>query len=284
MDIVPRQDAAATGQRLIGLGQLFRPRVPEPPEAGSGPVVAICHVHYPELLPEMLRALRWLPDGAALHLTSSRPEVFEAWRRLAPHLRVPTQLHPTENRGRDLRPFFECASRLALTDDTLVLKLHGKASTYTKQGDRWRGALIGGLLSRAQDVRVAARRFQSDPGLAMLGPPGSYISHPVYWGHNRESVVRFMREHFGSEPHESDLGFFAGTMFWIRGGFLKAFLPHVDLAAFAPEPLAQDGTYAHMIERTMAMAARVSGWGVAEIGVAGRMAPQNVASRKIEFL
>jgi hypothetical protein len=39
-----------------------------------------------------------------------------------------------------------------------------------------------------------------------------------------------------------------------------------------------------MIERTLAMAARVSGWGVGEIGVAGRLAPQSVASRKIKFL
>ena len=253
---------------------------PAPP---AGPIVAVCHCHHPDLVPELCAALGRLPDDTPIHVTSSRPEVFERWRECDVRPAA-TAFHDTENRGRDLRPFFEVARRLDLSAETLVLKLHGKRSAYSAQGERWRRALIGGLLPDRRSPRWVAARFRADTRLGMLGAPGSFLSHPVYWGEDRAIVARIMLQAFGMLPAEEDLGFYAGSMFWIRADLLATLVPLVDLDAFEPEPLAKDGTYAHALERLLPMAARRMGWRLGEIGRAGAIHPAAVRNRKIPYL
>lgn len=255
------------------------------PKPDMGPVTVLCHCHYPDLVPPLVRALRRLPDDATIHVSSSRAEVFDRWTMLRRRSHAPTQFYLVENRGRDIRPFFELARSLALEPETLVLKLHGKQSAYSPHGTNWRRDLLSGLLP--PDRRALGRiaeRFRAEPRLGMLGAPRSFISHPVYWGENRETVKRFMRERTGREPDEADLGFFAGSMFWIRGALLQSLLPLVDLEAFEPEPLPQDGAYAHAIERIMPMMARHMGWALGEIGRDTMLDPDAVRERKIVYL
>ena len=255
------------------------------PKPDMGPVTVLCHCHYPELVPPLIRALRRLPGDAAIHVSSSRAEVFDRWTALRRRLPAPTRFHLVENRGRDIRPFFELARSVPLEPDTLVLKLHGKQSAYSPHGTNWRRDLLSGLLP--PDRRALGRiaeRFRAQSRLGILGAPRSFISHPVYWGENRETVTRIMREATGREPDEADLGFFAGSMFWIRGSLLQRLLPHVDIEAFEPEPLRQDGTYAHAIERIVPMMARHLGWAVGEVGHDRMLDPDTVRERKIAYL
>ena len=249
-----------------------------------GAILALCHCHYPDLVPELARLLRRLPRGAVLHVTSSRPDVLEAWERERRAVRVPLHVHRVENRGRDIRPFFAVARDLHLPPGAIVLKLHGKKSPYTAQGDRWRQDLTGGLLPDAFAAHRTLARFRADPDLAMVGPPRSFVSHPVYWGGNRQPVAAVLSAWNGRGCADEDLGFFAGSMFWIEGGFLASVAKRVDLDAFEPEPLPQDGGYAHVIERALAMAARQRGRTVAEIGLPGPIDPDRVRARKVPYL
>ena len=248
------------------------------------PVVAICHCHHPELIPELAAALRRLPADATLHLTSSRAAVFDAWTRLNRSLAVRTRFHTIENRGRDIRPFFAVAGGLDLDPDALVLKIHGKQSGYTGRGAHWRQDLLRGLVRSRRSVGAVAERFHANPRLGMLGAPNSYISHPVYWGENRPTVGGVMSGIFGEPPDERELGFFAGSMLWVRGGLLRSLVPLVDLDAFEPEPLPRDGSYAHAIERIMAMAARRMGWEMGEIGDPAPLDPDRIRHRKVVYL
>lgn len=247
-------------------------------------VVAICHCHHPELVPELSTALRRLPAEATLHITSSRNEVLDRWRSLRRRPLAETCLHRVENRGRDIRPFFEVARTLSLSPETLVLKLHGKMSSYSALGERWRQDLLAGLLPRRSALQRVSARFRDDARLGVLGASHSFISHPVYWGRNRENVSRIMAQICGFVPNEEDLGFFAGSMFWLRGTVLSDILPHVDLDAFEPEPLPQDGAYAHAIERVIPMVARQRGWHLGEIGSPEILHPDAVRQRKLRYL
>lgn len=257
---------------------LLRPRL-EP-----GEIVAICHCHHPELVPELAHTLRKLPGTATLHLSSSRRAVLDRWTQLRSPPKLETVLHEVENRGRDVRPFVEIARALPLRPETLVLKIHGKQSSYSAQGESWRRDLLSGLLPfRSTPGRVASR-FRENPRLGLLGAPRSFLSHPVYWGRNRDTINSIMAEICGAVPEEGDLGFFAGSMFWIRGALLLELLPHIDLDRFEPEPLPQDGSYAHALERVIPMAARRMGWQMGEIDSEASLECEAVRERKIAYL
>lgn len=273
--------AAVRGGLRRGLDGIFGALEPA---AAAGSVVALCHCHDPDLVGDLAAAVGRLPRGSEVHATTSRAAVARAWEMARPGLRPSLTVHRVENRGRDVRPFFEIARRLGPRPDAAVLKIHGKRSPYTPHGDRWRRDLIDGLVPNVGAARRVVARFAREPRLALLGAPGSYIGHPVYWGEDGDGVRRWMACLSQAPVADDELGFFAGTMFWIRGAFLRALLPFVDLDAFEPEPLPQDGAYPHTIERVIAMAARRTGWEVGEIGRAGSLDPAHVRDRKLIYI
>ena len=244
----------ARRRSFAALAGPLQPAVPE------GSMLAVCHCHDPDLVPELARCLAALPRGAAIHVTSSDPTVAAAWESFRARMRATLTVHLVENRGRDLLPFLRVARGLAIAPDAIVLKIHGKRSGYSAQGEWWRRDTLRGLLPGPFAAARIRRRFEADPRLALIGAPGSFIANPIYWGENRDAVARLM----GGPLRDEDLGFIAGTMFWIRGAFLTELLPRIDLDAFAPEPLARDGTYAHAVERFIGMAALDAGWHVGE--------------------
>lgn len=257
---------------------------PLQPAVPPGSVVAVCHCHYPDLVPELATRLLSLPRGAVLHVTSSDPAVFAAWNPYRNRSRVPVHFHETENRGRDLLPFLTVARGLALTRDTAVLKIHGKRSAYSASGDWWRRDTLRGLFPGPFAAQRILNRFAADPRLALIGAPGSVIGHPVYWGRNRDRVAALMRTMAGAEPRDEDLAFIAGTMFWIRGGFLADLLPRFDDGLFEPEPIPQDGAHAHAVERAIGMAALAWGWHIGETNMTSPLTPESVRHRKVAYL
>lgn len=249
-----------------------------------GSIVVVCHCHHLELVPELAKRLLCLPRGAALHVTSADAAVFDAWAPYRHRSLVPIRFHPVENRGRDLRAFFEVAGKLDVGPDSLVLKIHGKRSPYTAQGDWWRRDMIRGLFPGPFAAQRIVRPFRDDPRLALVGAPNSFISHPVYWGRNRDGVAALMQSITGESVVDEDLGFLAGSMFWIRGGFLSSLAPRIDLSAFEPEPLGQDGSYAHAVERVIGMAALAWGWHIGEVGHPGPLTRDDVRHRTVSYL
>ena len=257
---------------------------PLQPAVEAGSVVAICHCHYPDLVPELATRLLTLPRGAELHVSSSDAAVLTAWERFRARSRVPIVFHQVENRGRDLLPFFTIAGSLSLKPDAAILKIHGKRSLYSDQGDWWRRDTLRGLLPGPFAARRRLLRFAAEPRLALIGASGSFIANPIYWGRNRATVTRLMQEITGRDTTEADLGFVAGSMFWIRGAYLAALLPHIDPAAFEPEPIGQDGAYPHALERVIGMAALAWGWQIGEVDQPGPLTREAVRHRTVAYI
>jgi lipopolysaccharide biosynthesis protein len=249
----------------------------------AGRVVVLCHCHHADLVPELAHYLLALPRGAAVHVSSSDPAVFAAWEPFRRRSRAPVRFHPVENRGRDLLPFFTLAHRLAIAPDAAVLKIHGKRSSYSGQGDWWRRDTLRGLLPGPFAAGRALARFETDPRLALLGAPASFIANPVYWGDNRPGVAGLMGRIAGADVADTDLAFIAGTMFWMRGAFLSALLPHIDASLFEPEPIAQDGTHAHALERVIGMAALAWGWHIGETDAAAPLTREAARHRTVPY-
>ncbi|PZR04511.1 MAG: hypothetical protein DI539_25500, partial [Flavobacterium psychrophilum] len=86
-----------------------------------------------------------------------------------------------------------------------------------------------------------------------------YLSNEEYWGCNQHRVYNAM-ESLGVSPQNKQLFFVGGTMFWFKPG---AVYPLVNLLAseeFESESGQQDGTLAHVFERTTCVPVMVRGF------------------------
>ncbi len=281
-DRIPRRLRSALG--AVGRRVVVDLAGPLQPAVADGSVVAICHCHYAELVPELATRLLTLPRGAQLHVSTSDEAVVAAWEPYRRRSRVPIQFHRVANRGRDILPFLTVARGLSFKPDAAVLKIHGKRSGYSDRGEWWRRDTLRGLLPGPFAARRALARFAAEPRLGLIGAPGSVTANPIYWGRNRATVAELMRGISGRETRDEDLAFVAGSMFWIRGALLTALLPHIEAARFEPEPLGQDGSYAHAVERVIGMAALAWRWQIGETDRAGPVTREAARHRTVDYL
>ncbi len=241
----------ATRQALVRTAGRESPRTTRP--------CAVVHAWYPEVLGELLDALA--ASGVDWRiLVTTAPEKEAAVRaclaRHAPDAGL--EIHP--NRGRDVLPFLHVANRLLDEGVEVVLKLHTKRSSHRRDGERWRRDLIERLLAPAR-APILAQRLADDPRLGLVAPEGHVQPLDYYWGANRDNVHRLAALLGIPEPDAGRDRFVAGNMFWLRLEALRPLLDaHLDPWRFEPEQGQVDGSFAHAIERIIALAVRAAGY------------------------
>lgn len=213
------------------------------------------HVFYPELWEEIVSTWRLLPAGSRLLITTppDRAAALEALRGDDPLI----EIHPAENRGRDVAPFVMLLNRGLLDRFDAVLKLHSKKSPHLSLGGLRRRMLYTALAGSRENVGRILRLF-ADPTVGIVGPALLFRHAPVYWMADKarvSAVCARMRP-----PAPLALGFFEGTMFWVRPASLAP-LRAADLsqAAFESEDGQLDGTLHHAVERCFTLAAIAAG-------------------------
>jgi lipopolysaccharide biosynthesis protein len=117
----------------------------------------------------------------------------------------------------------------------------------------------------------------------MLGPSGSYTSNPDYWGSNRKRVSDLVRRATQKQITTDDLGFFAGTMFWVRARCVRELLQFIDPEDFEEEAGQRDGTFAHVLERSIPMLVHLAGWELYETDSARPMEPRVAQQRTLSY-
>ncbi|WP_027231312.1 rhamnan synthesis F family protein [Phyllobacterium sp. UNC302MFCol5.2] len=272
--------------RLKEIAQLAVTQQPVPAikqETIKPPLIVICHCHYEEVVDELILILDRLPDGSQVHVTSSSPSVLASFKSGWRRSKVSLDVLATENKGRDVLPFLKVLALLKLPDNIPILKIHGKRSLYSPTGEKWRRDLLNELIPSEAGVQKIVNEFGNSPKLAMIGASGSYVSDLRYWGSNQARVFKFMTSAGSNPPASDDLGFYAGTMFWIRSQCANEILSNVDLDQFETEDGQRDGTYGHVLERAIPMTLRSQGWSLREIGEDTELFPHKVRHRKLTY-
>ncbi|NCT70697.1 MAG: hypothetical protein GXC75_07110 [Xanthomonadaceae bacterium] len=168
------------------------------------------------------------------------------------------ELLVTENRGRDILPFLEVASRLVRHGFDVALKLHTKKSPHLRNGDDWRRELIQLLAGDGRGDKILAA-FEQDPELGIVCPHGHLLELASYSGANMVEVRRIAAL-AGIGTIAPDTGFVSGSMFWVR---LESLHPLLELplraSDFGEEAGQIDGTLAHAIERLFAVFVQAAG-------------------------
>jgi len=174
------------------------------------------------------------------------------------------------NRGRDIGPFLTGFAReIARGCYDVFGHVHGKQSLSVDaaMGNLWREFMWENLIGGAYpmlDLAAAAFATHPDLGLIMAEDP-----HLVGWDGNR-AIAETLAARMGLvTPLDDFFDFPLGNMFWARPSALQSLLT-LDLAweDYPTEPLANDGTLLHALERLIPYAARGVG-----LSVAGLRAP-----------
>jgi glycosyltransferase involved in cell wall biosynthesis len=241
--------------------------LPEPIK-GELPRVAVhVHVHYLELLEELLDAVSKVPQPFDLFITTTQEESDIRTRVMTryPHAHI----WQTLNQGKDVGPFIDALNRYHLNEYDLVLKLHSKKSQNQPgylsvvrhlfgpdilDGDDWRRKLIAPIAGSREQILRIYQAFANDPLLISAGAARFICEAPDA----NPTAYYSLCQRLGVP---NGVRFFGGTMFWIRGEALTALLTaNMTLAEFDPESANNvEGTLEHCCERIFGALAAAHG-------------------------
>lgn len=165
---------------------------------------------------------------------------------------IESRLHVCDNRGMDVVPFLEGVREFELHKYTSVVKLHTKNNKDAK-GLAIATEAISMLLADAETLFDLRNAFDSDPDLCIAGPDYFFKNAEFMMYNNRRLFTSVLRS-LGLEEN-TEVGFFAGTMFWIRGAVLEPLTTHLPalLEKYdSPSTVSWtggDGSFAHAVER-----------------------------------
>lgn len=220
------------------------------------------HMFYPELVGELLACLGANRSPLDLLVSTDTPEKAEqldaalrGWDRGTLLVRV------MPNLGRDIGPMLT-GFRDELGGYDLIGHVHAKrsrASGDDAMGDAWRYFLWENLLGGSHamlDRVLAAFREQASLGLVFAADP-----HLVGWDANRPAAEALAGRLGATTPLPDAFDFPLGTMFWMRREVFAVLAGlQLEWTDYPGEPLAEDGTMLHALERLMPFVAASAGF------------------------
>jgi lipopolysaccharide biosynthesis protein len=178
-----------------------------------------------------------------------------------------SKVYVLPNSGKDIGPFMYKIQNTRLMDYQYICKIHSKRSVNykkTKEGDEWRKFLLCSLLGSFDRIKEITKILQTNPNVGMVGCRDYYYG---LIGENRKSYDELCKI-FKIPQENRKCRFFAGTMFWVRREVLqwiKGF--KLDHHMFDCDPLCNDGSLSHAMERVMGDITRNLGYKLKPVSV-----------------
>ncbi|EOS21343.1 methionine biosynthesis protein MetW [Lachnospiraceae bacterium A4] len=226
------------------------------------------HLFYEDLLPEFFNYLNNIPYVFDLYVSCRDSADIESIISKFSKLRFVNDIivRKTENRGRDIAPFYVLFNKEIKTHD-YVLHIHSKKSLYVgKEQVSWRKSMLNQLLGTEQIVKRIFSLFEGDNDIGLIFMENTSI---VFWAQdwlaNRELGIRLCKE-YNIEFDDGLFNYPVGSFFWAKvDALMPIFQKNMDYSAF-PEEIGQtDGTLAHALERFIAFLVRSQGYNLAII-------------------
>lgn len=168
------------------------------------------------------------------------------------------------NRGRNVLPLLEEGLPF-LSQADLALHLHSKGSNAD-----WLNHQLNTLLGDERWSTGITQLLLTHPQLGLLMPrPPEALRPYLGWAGNSKAAEKLIQQLWpGCEfPVQAPLVFPAGMMFWFKPQALASLQQATQInAALEPEPLPNDGSHWHALERLTAHACERAGFGWAMVG------------------
>ena len=270
--------------RPDGRGRCMVIRPGEPMAAPPQSLRAALHIHlyHADQAEDLLRRVAANAGRCDLILTTDTPAKARAIEWAAASLtgrRIRILLLP--NRGRDIGAFLTGLGPAIVGEYDVVGHVHGKKTEHKSREvvEPWRERMLQFLLGDAHPMmdRILSA-FAADPGLGLVFPDDPHAlgwDMPASGGlppdlrSNRPAALQ-LAARLGWDSLPTAFEFPAGSMFWARPAALR---PLFDLRLgwddYPPEPVEENATMLHAIERMFCIVAERTGYRVAASHVAG---------------
>lgn len=226
-------------------------------------ILAVAHVYYPELWPELARCIGNLGDQADLIVTYSDESAVSAARRDFPRARFLR----CENRGYDIWPFLHALQSISPSDYDYIVKLHTKREV--REGIILNHALIGGTNWRRLLLRFVSTRRDWRKALSKLAKPkiGMVADRRVIFDRKAATALHYQVFDLAKDEMQTLAGktfargdFVAGTMFAVKPAALAPLLRKHHAAQDFAESAGHGGiTHAHIMERMLGLSVSAAG-------------------------
>ncbi|WP_418139353.1 rhamnan synthesis F family protein [Oceanimonas smirnovii] len=227
--------------------------------------IAIClHIFYEDFIDRFANALKSFPTDVDVLLTladnSFTEKATSAFGALSYVNNVYTKTVP--NRGRNFGPLLvEYAQQLQQYD--LFCHLHSKKSLYSgREQTQWSEYLTEYMLRDSNITTRVLNAFAESQDLGMYYPTSfwmmpNWVNH---WTVNKPHTGEWL-EQFGMELGDDFISYPVGGMFWARTSALKQLLEReYQYEDFPVEPLPNDGSSLHALERLVGLLAEHNGY------------------------
>lgn len=264
--------------------------------ASKKKLALVMHIHFPELIEECLGYAMAMPENADVYITTNTEEkkklIEKSFSKL-PCNKLDVRVVP--NKGRDVGPFLvEFADYYEQYD--YICHVHDKKAGQLKPGSigtSFAYKCFENVLKSKAYVDNVISTFEDNKRAGLLVPPPPnhadyYITLGLEWGSNYGNTVELAKE-LGidvsiREDKEPIAGL--GSYFWIRKEALRpVFSKKWTYEDFPDEPIADDGTLLHAIERIYPFAAQsagyYAGWILTEQGAALEITNMNHMLREL---
>lgn len=205
------------------------------------------HAYYTDELADDVASYRAYHHARRIVLTTDTEKKADEIRKIMGAEGLDPEVVLVSNRGRDILPFMELfQDGGAAGEDEFWCHLHQKKSlSTTDSGDVWRRFLMRVLLGNETELSSALSRIAQDD----IGLVAPFDPYHIPWNASRALLPKFADRLPGPLPG-NPLLFPVGNMFWVRRSVVLAMN---DLFGedypWPNEPIANDGTEFHLIER-----------------------------------
>lgn len=227
-------------------------------------VAACLHIYYEDFIDRFARALDNFPVEIDVLLTLAKEELSgHAERALGRHPRVgKLEIRVVPNRGRNFGPMLvEYAKELEQYD--LFCHLHSKKSLYSgKEQTQWADYLTEYLLRDTAVVSGLLNAFANDASLGIYYPTTFWLM-PSWINHltMNAPLMSEWEQRFNLSSSSGFLSYPAGGMFWARPEALEGIIgERWKYEDFPEEPLPNDGSMLHALERVVGGLAEQRGY------------------------
>lgn len=239
----------------------------------SEKVAIVMALYYEEDMSNYFSYLSMIPEDIAIFVISSKEMILQEAKYLKTRYKN-LQVIEKENRGRDLSALL-VAFRPYIKEYDYLCFLHDKKSKHASLDDDlslWTENLWGNMVFSETYIRKAVALLR-DEGYGVLLPPKPIGTHndSMYtepWDNDFENVVQLAhRIELTKMIVREDKDFVSlGSVFWCQTKALeKLFAYKWNYADFPEEPMPDDGTISHAIERILGFVAIDAGYKTAVI-------------------
>ncbi|MDO6782507.1 rhamnan synthesis F family protein [Neptunomonas phycophila] len=222
------------------------------------------HIFYEDYIERFARQVEKFPLSVDVYISVAKKSFLEKTKSAFLKLKNVNKIEVRvgENRGRNFGPLLvEFAS--TVNDYDLLLHLHSKKSLYSgREQTQWSDYLTEYLLNEETVVKRVLNAFAQDPSLGVYYPTTFWMM-PDWVNHmtmNKGPMAQWCSD-LGIKLPSDFLAYPVGGMFWCRPKALSGILDRsYSYDDFPKEPLPNDGTKLHALERLIGVVAEHNGF------------------------